>query len=247
MKKIALLAAAAAGLLALAATAQAKEIVGFKLCGSSGCTESSQHVGLDATTSASTTTPGRFYELELRFGEGGTIIHREQAYWLPDSGFMRFKTAGDGSWWKPADLSGLRETATGVEAFVPTLDRVTVGGQSAADPSSYLALLGTFHWAFLPKAKLHLTRIVLRTSTPNPWVDRVASMGYDAKRRLLVRSDGYYRIPAALGRRVMKRASLKASTTSGSGGGSSALYAGLGVGVLAAVGVLAIARSKKMT
>jgi hypothetical protein len=246
MKKFTLLAVAAAGLLVFAASAQAKEIVGFKLCGPSGCTESTQHVGLDESTSTSTTAPGRYYELELRFGMDGEIIHREQAYWLPESGFMRFKS-GDGSWWKPSDLSGLRDAANAVEPFVPTLDRVTVGGKSAADPSSYLALLGTFHWAYRPSAKLHLTRIVLRTSTTSPWIDRIAAMGYDAKRRLLVRSDGYYRLPASLGKLVMARASLSSKASSGSGGGNSALIAGLGVGAIAALAVLGFTKLRKMT
>ena len=246
MKKLAVLVVAAGAILAFAATAQAKEIVGFKLCGASGCTESNQTVGIDATTSVGAVRAGPFYEVELRFGDGGQIIHRETVYWVPDSGFMRFKTGGDGSWWKPSDLSGLRAAATSVEAFVPKIDRVTVAGKTAADPNSYLALLGTFPGAVLPRGKLHLTRIVLRTSTPSPWVDRVASMGYDAKRRLLVRSDGYYRLPAALGKLVMARASL-AKASSGSGGGNTALVAGLGVGAIAAIGLLGFTKLRKMT
>lgn len=245
MKKLAVLAVAAAGLLALAATAQAKEIVGFKICGASGCAESSAHVAIDQSTTATAVQPGAFYQVELRFGDGETVIHRENAYWLPNSGFMRFTSDKNGAWWKPDDVSGLQTAAAGVEPFVPKLDRVTVGGKSVADPSSYLVLLGTFKPALLPRGKLHMTRIIFRASTTNPWVDKLAAVGYDATRRLLVRSDGYYRIPATLGKLVMQRASLKA-TVSGTGGGHTALYAGLGVGGGVALAVLAVARRKRI-
>jgi hypothetical protein len=70
---------------------------------------------------------------------------------------------------------------------------------------------------------------------------------YDAKRRLLIRPDGYYKLPATLGRLVMSRASLNSKTSSGEGGGTTALYAGLGAGAVAALVVLGLARHKKMT
>jgi hypothetical protein len=127
------------------------------------------------------------------------------------------------------------------------LSKATVKGKAAADPSSYLRLFGNFHYATLGKARLHLVRIVLTAATPNPWVDGKVILSYDAKQRLLIRPDGYFRLPAALGKLVLARASLNSKTSAGSGGGSGALYAGIGVGALAAVAVLGIARHKKMT
>lgn len=246
MKKIALLVLAAAGLIALAGTAQAKEIVGFKICGASGCNESSEHLGFDSSTASATTQPGAFYEVELRFGDGETIMHREEAYWLPGSGWMRFKSDVHGSWWKPADLSGMHKAAVGVEPFVPTLDRVTVGGRSAADPTSYLRLFGNFPYRALTRGKLHLVSIKLRAATPNPWVSGTVILRYDAKRHLLIRPDGYFRLSSTLGRRVMSRSSLNSKTASGSGGGHTALFAGLGAGGLIALAALGLARRKKM-
>jgi hypothetical protein len=71
---------------------------------------------------------------------------------------------------------------------------------------------------------------------------------YDPRRRLLVRPDGYHKLPAALGKLVMTRASLNSKASSGSGGGvDGALLAGVGVGAIAAIGVLALAKLKKMT
>jgi hypothetical protein len=247
MKKIALLAIVAAGLLALAGTAQAKEIVGLKICGASGCKETTSHLVLgDPTASVSYAQPAPFYKVELRFGDGQTIIHRENAYWLPGSGLMRFSSE-QGGWWMPSELPALRDAASGIDAFTPQLSRVKVGGKVATDPSSYLALMGKFPGALLPSGKLHPVRIVMRTSDPNPWVDRLAAVGYIAKRHLLIRSDGYFKIPKSLGRLVMHRASLSSkSTTSGAGGGNTALFAGLGAGGVAALAVLAVARRKRM-
>jgi hypothetical protein len=246
MKKIAVLAVAAAALLAVAATAQAKEIVGLKVCGTAGCNEIKDRVSLggeDATFA--TAQPGPYYTVEIGFGDSGNIVHREQGFWLPATNMIRFAQPG-AMWWQLASPSLFKDAAAGLEPFVPRLSRVTVAGKAAADPSSYLALLGTFRGAVLPRGKLHLTRIVLRSSTSNPWVDRVAGMGYDAKRRLLVRSDGYYRLPASLGKLVMARASLAKAST-GSGGGSTALVAGLGVGAIAAIALLGFAKLRKMT
>jgi len=248
MKKLAVLTVALTGLLALAGAAQAKEIVGLKVCGATACKESSDHLAIDSSTATAMTSPARYYEVELRFGdgEGQTIIHREQAYWLPDSGWLRFATDVNGSWWKPADLSGLQTAAAGIEAFTPELSKVTVKGRVAADPSSYLRLLGKLPYRVLPRGKLHLVTIKLTAATPNPWVSGTTVLRYDAKRHLLIRPNGYFRLPVTLGRLVMKRASLDTKASAGSGGGHTALYAGLGAGGLAALGVLGVARRKKM-
>ena len=248
MRKFALLALATAGLLALAGAAQAKEIVGLKICGASGCNESSEHVAIDSSQAASRTTPGPYYEVELRFGEGGTVIHREQAYWLPDSGWIRFQGDVAGSWWKPGDLSGMQKTAAGIDAFTPQLSKVTVKGRTAADPSSYLRLFGNLRYRAFPRAKLHPISIKLTAATPNPWVRGTVILRYDAKHHLLIRSDGYYTLPAAFGKLVMSRASLNSKAASGSGGGvDGTLLAGLGVGAIAALGVLGLAKLRKMT
>jgi hypothetical protein len=245
MKKIAVLGLAAAGLLALAGTAQAKEIVGFKICGASGCNESAEHLVVDSSTTVAYSQPGAYYRVELRFGDGQEIIHREQAYWVPSSGLMRF-VADSSSWWKPADRSGLAKAAAGLEPYTPRLARVTVKGKPAADPDSYMQLLGAFPHVALPKGKLHRISIVLKPSDDNPFlaVNGNTTLRFDPGRRLLLRDDGYVRIPGPLGKLVMRRASLRATT--GSGGGHTGLYAGLGVGGAAALAVLAVARRKRI-
>jgi hypothetical protein len=257
MKKIALLALVAAGLVALPATAQAKEIVKLKICGASACNEVTDPAKLKGWESESNTDPtsvavakpGPYYTVEISFGDNGQVIHRETAYWLPDTNLMRFSETQDSSWWQlfPNQISLYKDAASGIDPFTPSLSRVTVGGKAVADPNSYLRLLGPFRWATLPRGKLHTVRIVLRSSQTNPWVDGRALIRYDAKRRLLLRDDGYFRLPKTLAKLVMKRSSLASSSPqSGSGNGHTALYAGLGAGVVAAAGILAVARRKKI-
>jgi hypothetical protein len=258
MKKLALLIAAAAAFLALAAVAQAKEIGSLKVCGANGCntlTDAQQLKGWEPSggvSSQAVAAPQRYYSVELGFTDpegSGNIIHHENAYWLPDNGLFRFKATTDTSWWEalPNQKAMYEQAGAGIEPFTPTLSKVTVKGKAAADPNSYLKLLGKFRYATLGKTKLHLVRIKLTSPSQNPWVNGVVGLGYDAKQRLLIRPDGYFRLPAALGRLVMSRASLNSKASSGSGGGGTALYAGIGVGVLAAVAVLGVARHKKMT
>ena len=58
MKKFVVLALAAAGLLALAATAQAKEITTLKVCGASGCTTVNDREALRGWEGARRRVPG---------------------------------------------------------------------------------------------------------------------------------------------------------------------------------------------
>jgi hypothetical protein len=257
MKKFLVLALAAAGLLTWAATAQAKEIGSLKVCGANGCNTFSDREQLKGwepsggVSSQPLAAAQRYYSVEMGFTDPeGNIIHQENAYWLPDGDLFRFKSTTDASWWQvlPNQTAMYEKAAAGIEPFTPALSKVTVKGKRAADPNSYLRLLGKFPYRTFPRGKLHLVSIKLRSATPNPWVSGTVILRYDAKRRLLIRPDGYFRLSPTLGKLVMSRSSLKTkASTSGSGGGGTALYAGVGVGVLAALAVLGIARHKKMT
>jgi len=254
MKRFALLALAATGLLALAGVAQAKEIGSLKVCGANGCntfTDREQLRGWEPSgggTSQSAAAAQRYYTVELGFTDGATIIHRESAYWLPEGALFRFRSTNDSSWWSVAEnqTAMYEKAAAGIEAFTPTLSRVKVKGKIARDPNSYLKLLGNLKYATLGKAKLHPIRITLTSPSANPWVNGTVILGYDAKQRLLIRPDGYFRVPAALGKLVLARASLN-TKASGSGGGNDALVAGLGVAAIASIAVLGLAKLRKMT
>jgi hypothetical protein len=259
MKKFALLVLAASGLLTLAGTAQAKEIGSLKVCGANGCNTFSDREQLKgwepsgSVSSQAVAAAQHYYSVELGFTDpegSGNIIHHETAYWLPDSGLFRFKATTDPSWWAVlANQKAMYEkAAAGIEPFTPELSKVTVKGQTTADPSSYLRLFGKFPYRALPRGKLHLISIKLTAATPNPWVTGTVVLRYDAKRHLLIRSDGYFRLSPTLGKLVMSRSSLRTkATTSGSGGGTNILIAGLGIGAVAAVGALGLAKLRKMT
>jgi hypothetical protein len=259
MKKLALLLVAAAGLLGLAGTAQAKEIGSLKVCGANGCntfTDREQLKGWEPSggqSSQPVAAPQRYYAVEMGFTDpegSGNIIHHENAYWLPDSGLFRFKSTTDTSWWQvlPNQTAMYEKAAGAINPFTPALSKVTVKGKTAADPSSYLRLLGKFPYRPFPPGKLHLVSISLTAAAPNPWVSGTVVLRYAAKRHLLIRPDGDFRLSPTLEKLVLSRSSLKAkASTSGSGDGGTALYAGVGISVLAALAVLGIARHKKMT
>jgi hypothetical protein len=260
MKKIMLVALVAAGLTALTGTAQAKEVMRLKICGASGCNTVTDREALRGweeesnqdPASVSIAAPGRFYTVEIAFGDPeGNVVHSDTAYWLPNGNLMRFTNQTLEPWWQlfPNQVALYEKVASGIEAFTPELSNVTVRGRAVADPNSYLRLFGKYRYATLPRAGLHLVRIRMTASQPNPWVNGRVVLRYDAKRRLLVRPDGYFKLPKTVGRLLMKRASLGGTTSSsGSGGGGhTALYAGVGAAGLVALGVLAVARRKKMT
>lgn len=258
MKRIALAALVAAGLTALTGTAQAKEVTSLKICGASGCNTVTDRETLRGwegesnqdPASVAIAAPGRFYTVEIAFGDPeGNEVHRDTAYWLLNGNLMRSRIQTQDPWWAlfPNQVALYQKIASGIEPFTPQLSRVTVKGKAVADPSSYLRLLGKFRYATLPRGRLHFVSIRMRASTPNPWVDGLVVLRYDAKRRLLTRPDGYFKLPKSVGRLVMHRASLTAkSDSSGSGGGQTALYAGVGAAGLAALAVLAVAGRKKM-
>jgi hypothetical protein len=259
MKKIALLVVAVAAFLGLAAVAQAKEIGSLKVCGANGCntfSDAEQLKGWEPSggvTSQPVAAAQRYYSVELGFTDpegGGSIIHHEPANWLPDSGLFRFKATTDTSWWAvlPNQKAMYEKAAAGIQPFTPELSKVTVKGRTAADPSSYLRLFGKFPYRTFPRGKLHLISIKLTAATPNPWVSGTVVLRYDAKRHLLIRSDGYYKLSPTLGKLVMSRSSLRTkASTSGSGDGTNVLVAGLGIGAVAAIGALGLAKLRKMT
>src|SRR5262245_12656469 len=222
MKKLALPLAGVA-VLVLAGTALAKEIGSLKVCGVGSCNTLTDRAQLKAwlegngnPAGQSSVAPQRYYAIELGFTESdGKIIHRELAYWLPDSRLMRFKGQAADPWWQVStpQTALYKKVAGSIDAFVPQLSRVTVRSKAAADPSSYLRLFGEFPSRAYPAKKLRWVPIRLTAPTPNPWVRGTVVLRYNAKRRLLIRPDGVYKVPATLGKLMMKRSSLDSNKT----------------------------------
>jgi hypothetical protein len=250
MKKIALVALAAAGLLVTAGAAQAKEVMGLKVCGASGCAQADPDTlhgwwGSSEPEQVSSTSPADYYNVQLAIGDGGTVRATEPAFYLPGLDLMRFRETESESWWKllPNQSDVMRSLVGDVDAFTPELTSVIVKGKKVTDPNSYLRLFGKLPWAYsYPKDPG--VKIVVRSPRANPWMDRLERMSYVPKRRILVRHDGAFRLTKAMGRRIMHRASL-ATSASASRGGHTALYAGIGIAGIAAVGLLLGAARRK--
>ncbi len=265
MKKIALAALVAAGALAAAGAAQAKEIVSLKLCGTTGCntvTDRDTLRGWEAEgdpEQVGLPMPAAFYTVAIAFGDDkGNVIHSDTAYWLPRSNLMRWRDQTYEPWWRlfSSQKAMFVKISSGLEPFFPRLARVRVKGRNVTDPDSYLRLFGPFRYAEVPAHVKRWVRIRMQAAEPNPWISNRASMKYAPRIRLLVRPDGYYKLPKRLARKVMRRASLAPAgtskapvTRSGDDGNHTTLYAGVGLAgfaTLVALGVgAAIARRKR--
>jgi hypothetical protein len=249
MKKLIVLAAAAAGLLALSAPAQGKEIITMKVCGASGCATSTDPKVLSGWEAGGNqdppqvwqVNPAGYYKVDIGYGYQGKLIHSDSVYWLPGRNLMRGIDQYQGTWWKlyAPQVKMLRAVTGSLTPYTPTLNRARVHGKAVAAPTSYLRLLGKLHSAYLSvtASRKHRVRIVLHTDVSNPWIHRKIGLWYRPKTRILVRGDGSFRVPKGIAKRVMRRMSLADATTAArpapARGDSTALLAGIGAAGLA--------------
>jgi hypothetical protein len=208
MKKVASALLVATAALALAAAAQAKGGEIRAVCGTSGCAQVVGSGEIEAWTDESTsfTQPAPYYVVQLTYGD---------AYWLPQTGWFAVmedvsQCSYNDCWLRPGPEAQafLRDQAAGLEPFRPELRKVTVAGKAVADPDAFLELFGKLPWATLPREKLRLTRIMVWPSRPNPWIVGASYLGYDARHRILVRSDGNFRFSRARWAALLGRASI---------------------------------------
>lgn len=246
MRKIALVVLVAAGLLVAAGAAQAKEVMSLKVCGVSGCKEADSDSlkgwwpeGSTDPAQVARTSPAPYYTVTTGYGENGQLVHTQQAYWLPLSGLMQDRSGyTTDPWWKlfPNQRELLHGLVSDVDPFAPQITGVTVGGRKVTDPNSYLRLFGKLPFASFA-SKGHFVKIVVHAAQANPWMGQVERMNYEPHLRILGRRGGPFRVPKSMGKRVMHRASL-AVASKGPAGGHTALYAGIGIAGIAAVGLL---------
>src|SRR5437660_172096 len=215
MRKFVVLAAAALGLLALSAPAQAKEVLSLKICGASGCVTSTDPSVLKGWEAGNQdpiqiwqTNPADYYKITVGLGDKGTVMGTQAGYWLPGRNLMRWQGQNGYPWWKlfPSQVKMLRSVTGSLTPITPALSWVKVGGMKVADPTSYLRLLGKFQEAYvgLNASHKHRVRIVLHTPSANPWIHSTLGLRYTPKKRLLVRPDGDFRVPKRMAGRVMR-------------------------------------------
>jgi hypothetical protein len=258
MKRICLLAIALAALGALPATAGAKNVTALKVCGSSGCNEVTDQAVLKPFVEGSDAEPpqtfnapiGSYYTVTTSYGDpDGTTVGTHSTYWISKPGLMHGQDQSVyDPWWQLSDGQNavLKTAAAGIDPFSPDLARVLVSGRAVTDPNSYIRLFGYFPPAYrAPPKGSHWVKISVRPAHPNPWLQRAMKLRYQSQRRLLERG-GYDTVvlPKAIGKLLVKRASL--AVKAGSGGGRTALYAGVGAAGAAAAILLAVARRKRL-
>jgi hypothetical protein len=210
MKRLLLVAVVA---LVCAAPASAKEILGLQVCGASGCNEEKGkqisgvlHEGpggplTDNGQAVAPAKPGPWYRVFALFGDGqdGIVRARIPFYYVPAA--HTIVQPGEGAMtttWMRANATWqavLDRIAQDVDAFAaPTITRVSLNGENAADPQSYLKLYTVGSKATTYPKDVTSTQIVLESKTRTPWTDGNYVVLYP-KSNLLTRDGQIVSIP----------------------------------------------------
>jgi hypothetical protein len=213
MKRLLLVAVVA---LVCAAPASAKEILGLQVCGASGCEQEKGpqisgvlHEGpggpfTDNGQAVPPAKPGPWYTAYALFGDGGDGIVRARIpfYYVP--GARTIVQPGNGSMtttWLHANAAWravLDRFAKDVEPFAtPTITRVSLNGDNAADPQTYLKLFTVGDKATTYPKDASSIQVVLESKTRTPWTDGNYIALYP-KSNLLVRDGQIVSIPGEI-------------------------------------------------
>jgi hypothetical protein len=227
------------GALMCVATAQAKELSAFKVCGAAGCTSVTDRAilrslirGVEAQGQAarvSTPPPSPF--LRLEYWVRGDLASRPSfvQYYVPSRGVAALMT-GPASWtWVQPNAANavFRHLSKEVAPFpTPRISAVTIGGRAVRDPASYARL-----FAFELKAESFpgepdWQRIVVNTTAPSPWSTSAATLEYSKSTNVLWRGSDFVQVPSSTASRMEARESL--STPAGNSFPWSFLFGGLG-------------------
>jgi len=119
-----LLVTAALALLALPATAQAKELAWAKVCGGSGCTEI-KRPSIELTgggDGVADRAPARssFYTVELHMTHDGESVGKWTVYYAPESAMLAYRGESGRLVWdrmEPDALAAFRAVTAGIEPY----------------------------------------------------------------------------------------------------------------------------------
>jgi hypothetical protein len=213
-----------AAALSLAAPASAKEMLGVQLCGSSGCaTEKGPQLGgalpegpggpfTTGDPAAAPAEPDPWYRLTGLVGDHGKVYGRVGLYYVPRADVLVFPgQGGQTTTWQhatPAVHALLARLVAKVDPFAaPKLTRVSLNGEAADDPQSYLSLYTVGGKATTYPQDAQSTQIVLETAKRTPWTDGNNLVLY-ATSNLLVRDGQIVSIPPDVASRVAAGRSL---------------------------------------
>src|SRR5438045_2011794 len=196
-----LLAVSGLALVAFVPAAQAKEIDLLRVGGASGCKALRPAVKLAHTDLAGASVPGigPYYVLTIGYADGGRIFQRGAQYFVAAAGAIAAKdgTGPSVGWSRLPDAAAdaVRRGAAGLQPFpAPRPSRVYVGAQRVADPGSYATLLGPLEEVAVPRTQESPITIGLGWARQNPW-STTASLEYLPRARVLIRFDGFFRVP----------------------------------------------------
>ena len=216
----------------------------MKVCGANGCAAVASPLTFwnDGSGGLTYDAPvGPYYRLEIAVGDRGRIAGRETIYWLRSARMTH--SAGQSSfdpWVRMSEAQSrrLERAAGGLKPLRPTLRRVTIDGEAAADPSSYIRLFGRFapSYAYAAEDAKTIT-LVITPEHPNPWLQRQVTLRYRPELRQLERPDYEdVRLPDGLANRLDRSSSDS----------SAALIGGIGAAGLLALAALALVGRRRM-
>lgn len=253
MKRLLLVAVVA---LVWAAPASAKEILGLQVCGASGCEQEKGkqisgvlHEGpggpfTDNGQAVPPAKPGPWYTAYALFGDGrdGIVRARIPFYYVPRARtIVQPGNASMTTTWMHANATWrevLDRLTRDVEPFAtPTVTRVSLNGDNAADPQTYLKLFTVGGKATTYPKDTDSIQIVLESKTRTPWTDGNYIVLYP-KSNLLVRDGQIVSIPGD----ISDAAAAGASLDVGKSFPWLAVWIALAVGALVAAAMLVARR-----
>ena len=259
MLRIGLVPVFAAALLALPATAAAKEISKLSVCGPSSCAsvtdpqllrEWAESSG-SGTFGAAPAEIAPYYRLDISVTEpanatvdGKQHVDTWSVYYIPSAGLTRaIGERGTATWGSSGDPAAgiVKQAAAKIDPFpAPAITSVTVGRRTAIDPSSYARLYdhsfkSTYNWPLRNTVTLRL-----HSSAPSPWTDGKNVLLYSPKEKLLVRDGQVVHLPSSLAHQLARARSLRTTSSHR----SAAFAVGIGVAAIA-LGALAWDRRRR--
>ena len=205
----AIVAGAAIALLVFVPAAQAKEMVYTGACGATGCKSFRPAIAGSAHGLPGAVVPPlqSYYVLQTGYGDGHKIFVRGAQYFIADAGTVIGKDVSGPSdgWAKLPDktLAAVRRTTSGLQPFpAPMPARAYVGNERMSNARGFASLLGPLQQVAMPHTGESPIPIGLEWAKPNPWTTAGALLSYLPKARVVIRIDGYFRVPTSVADRI---------------------------------------------
>jgi hypothetical protein len=207
------------------ASAHAKELAAFKVCGPSGCTSVADQTllanlirGVEAQGDAvrvGTPPPAPFLRLEYwvrgDLARGPSFVQ----YYVPSRGALALMSGPQAwIWVRPGTVKAVFDRVTGATApfAAPRISAVAISGKTVRDPGSYARLFTLTGKAERFPDEPDWQQIVITTAAPGPWSTSAATLEYSKSTDVLWRGSEFVKVTRAVASRIEARRSLTGST-----------------------------------